>query len=389
MKSTTTGDPALIRRINTGIALDAVLKGEPLSRAAISAGTGLNKATVSSLVQDLLDRGLLTETGQGASSGGRKPVMLEFRASAGCAIGIDVGATYLMGVRADLRGEVLAELRRPMEAAGGRSVMEQLIGFIEELLPKQPPQPYGVVGIGIGLPGIVDGAGSLLLAPHMDWEPTEVARRLEERFGVPVHADNEANFGAQGERIFGAAAGIRHLVYVSAGMGIGTGLVLDGQLYRGASGFSGELGHLSIQFDGPACRCGNRGCWERFASEQAALESAAAIGCGSLEELAQLAEQGHSEALRIWDEIGSYLGIGIATIINVFNPEAVLIGSRLSMAARWLEPAVQREVQARALPFHRRQARVRFAELGDGSAVRGAAWQAAEGFLARVKAGEA
>jgi predicted NBD/HSP70 family sugar kinase len=394
MKPTTaTGDPAMIRRINTGIALEAVLKHAPLSRAAISEKTGLNKATVSSLVQDLLDQHLVLETGQGESSGGRKPVMLVFNKLAGHAVGVDVGANYIQGVLTDLEGGVIREIRRPHHAQSSPSIMEMLFDLIDELAASATAagavaSPYGLVGIGIGLPGIVDETGALLFAPNMDWEPTEVARLTEKRFGVPVRVDNEANFGALGEQVFGAGSGIRHLVYVSAGIGIGTGLVLDGKLYRGSAGHSGELGHLSIDYAGPLCRCGNRGCWELYASEQALLDKARIVGCGTLDDVLERAEAGDEDVLAVLEETGSRLGVGIATIVNIFNPEAVLIGNRLSRAKRWLEEPLARELASRALPYHRSRLRLLFAELGDASAVRGAAHQAVSAFLERVKAGE-
>ncbi len=390
MKPTTaTGDPAMIRRINTGIALEAVLKHAPLSRAAISEKTGLNKATVSSLVQDLLDQQLVLETGQGQSSGGRKPVMLVFNNRAGHTVGVDVGANYILGVLTDLEGSVLKEIRRPHEARSAASIMKLLFALIEELAAVGKSSPYGLVGIGIGLPGIVDETGALLFAPNMDWEPTEVARLTEARFGVPVRVDNEANFGALGEQVFGAGSGIRHLVYVSAGIGIGTGLVLDGKLYRGSTGHSGELGHLSVDYAGPPCRCGNRGCWELYASEQALLDNALPLGCRTLDEILERANAGDKTIIDVLERTGAMLGVGIATIANIFNPEAVLIGNRLSRAKRWLEAPLARELESRALPYHRSRLRVLFAELGDASAVRGAAHLAASAFLDRVKAGKA
>ena len=175
----------------------------------------------------------------------------------------------------------------------------------------------------------------------------------------------------------------------SAGIGIGTGLVLDGKLYRGAGGYSGELGHLSIDYKGAACRCGNQGCWELYASEQAVLDKAATLGCSSLDEVLERAEAGDPAVRAILEETGSYLGIGIATIINIFNPEAVIVGNSLSRARKWLEEPLRRALESRALPLHRSSHRLLFAELMDSSAVRGAAYTAADAFLGRVKAGEA
>ncbi|MBW7458864.1 ROK family protein, partial [Paenibacillus sepulcri] len=165
----TTGDLALVKKINTAIVLDAVLKNAPLSRAQISEQTGLNKATVSSLVQDLIDAHLVIETGPGESSGGRKPVMLVFRGSAGYAIGIDLGVNYIRGVLTDLEGAVISGRELTLKAHEIEDVLPKLNDCIESLIAAMPESPYGLVGIGIGVPGIVNDQGDILFAPNLAW----------------------------------------------------------------------------------------------------------------------------------------------------------------------------------------------------------------------------
>jgi predicted NBD/HSP70 family sugar kinase len=383
--TTTTGDQALIRKINTAIVLEAILRGEPLSRAAISELTGLNKATVSSLVQTLIDGRLVREIGTGVSSGGRKPVLLEFVATAGYAVGIDLGVNYIRGVLTDLRGRIAAERAIPLDTHVPDDVFAVLRPFVRELIDAAPASPFGVVGIGAGVPGLVDQSGSVLFAPNLNWRDVPLRDALARAFGLPVAIDNEANVGALGEQKYGAGRGLSNLVYVSVGIGIGTGLILERSLYKGAAGFSGELGHLSVEARGKRCRCGNLGCWELYASEQALLEKAAPRGYRSLEELIAAAAE-DAEARGMFAEIGEYLGIGIANILNVFNPEAVIIGNRMSRAKAWLEEPVRRTVERRALDFHRRGARLLFAELDERSAVLGAAELAISGYFDRLKA---
>ncbi|MFD1956412.1 ROK family protein [Paenibacillus thailandensis] len=383
-----TGDLAFIKKMNTSIVLDAVIKHAPLSRAQISERTGLNKATVSSLVQDLLDGDLITETGPGESSGGRKPVMLAFNATAGYAVGIDLGVNYIRGVLADLDGSAVAEQELELKRHEPEYALSELISCIERLIAAAPASRYGVVGIGMGVPGIVNDSGDILFAPNMEWRSVELRRMLEERFSIPVTIDNEANAGAQGEQKYGAGRGIAHQIYVSVGIGIGTGIILNKELYKGASGFSGELGHLSIEYDGKPCRCGNRGCWELYASENALLTRASELGLGeyrSLSKLIQAADAGDERVRQLFRSIGVYLGTGIANIINVFNPDVVIIGNRMSRAKAWLEEAVRDEVSRRTLPYHRERVRLTFAELQDRSAVRGAAHYAISRFFARIK----
>ncbi|MBB6730220.1 ROK family transcriptional regulator [Cohnella zeiphila] len=384
--TTKTGDQALIKRMNTAIVLEAILLGEPLSRARISDTTGLNKATVSSLVQDLIDNRLVREIGTGVSSGGRKPVLLEFIAEAGYAVGIDLGVNYLRGVLTDLRGRVVAQREIPLTDPDPEEVFKVLRPFIRQLMDEAPASPFGVVGIGVGVPGLVDRNGSVLFAPNMGWRDVPLREALDRAFHVPVLIDNEANVGALGEQKYGIGRGISNMVYVSVGIGIGTGLILHRELYKGESGFSGELGHLSVNAHGKPCRCGNRGCWELYASEQALLERAAESGYPrDLNALLAAAQDGDAQVQALLADIGEYLGVGIANIVNVFNPNAVIIGNRLSRAQAWLEPAMRRTVEERALGFHLRNAHLLFAELGDRSAVMGAVELAIAAFFDRLK----
>ncbi|RXZ78418.1 ROK family transcriptional regulator [Paenibacillaceae bacterium] len=384
----TTGDTMLIKKINTAIVLECVLKHAPLSRADISERTGLNKATVSSLVQDLIDSYLIVESGMGKSSGGRKPVMLLFNREAGHAVGIDLGVNYIRGVLTDLEGSIIEERLTSLTTVRAEEVLPVLEQLIAELIACAPSSPYGIVGIGLGVPGIVDDSGTVLFAPNLKWDNLPLQDQLANRFGLPVVIDNEANAGAQGEQRYGAGQGIANQIYVSVGIGIGTGIILNKSLYKGTSGFSGELGHLSIDFAGKLCSCGNRGCWELYASEHALLEGAARLGIHDLQSLVQAAAGGSDEAIGLFASIGEYLGIGIANIINSFNPDVVIIGNRITMARPWIEASLRNTVEQRTLPFHRRDMQILFAELGEQSAVRGAAYDAINRFFTLVKSGE-
>lgn len=374
-----------MKKMNTAIVLDAVLRYAPLSRAQISERTGLNKATVSSLVLDLIDNHLVADLGPGASSGGRKPNLLEFRASSGYAVGIDLGVNYIRGILTDLEGGVVAEHRLTLKAQNVESVIPRLLECIETLRARIPACPYGMVGIGIGVPGLVNESGTILFAPNLSWPEVPLRTIVEERFGVPVTIDNEANAGAQGEQRYGAGRGIANQIYVSVGIGIGTGMILNKELYKGAGGFSGELGHLSIHADGKPCRCGNQGCWELYASENALLEQSAPLGYHDLDALLEAAGRGEPEVLALFERIGEALGVGIANIVNVFNPDVVIIGNEMRRAEAWIEEAVQRTVARRALAHHRGKLQVLFAEQGEKSAVRGAAYYAISAFLGKMK----
>jgi Transcriptional regulator/sugar kinase len=374
-----TGDSALIRRINTAIVLECIRNESPLSRARISERTGLNKATVSSLVSGLIDAGLVSEIGTGESSGGRKPVMLLFNAGAGYAVGIDVGVNYIRGLLTDLAGAPAARRETKIARRSPDDVLPLLYDVIGGLIAEAPRSRYGVVGIGVGVSGIVGDDGTILFAPNLEWRNVPLKRLVEKRFGLPCVIDNEANAGAAGELRYGAGRGFADQIYVSVGIGIGTGIIINRELYRGKSGFSGELGHMSIVVDGRHCSCGNLGCWELYASEKSLLEQGEPYA--SFEAACAAAESGDGEAVRLLETIGGYLGAGIANIVNVFNPEAVILGNRVCIAEPFVRGAIEREIERRTQAYHREGMRLLFAELGEHSAVRGAAGYAISRFL--------
>ncbi|REK52182.1 MAG: ROK family protein [Thermobacillus sp.] len=374
-----TGDSALIRRINTAIVLECIRNESPLSRARISERTGLNKATVSSLVSNLIAGGLVSEIGTGESSGGRKPVMLLFNAGAGHAVGIDVGVNYIRGLLTDLAGTPVARRETKIARRSPEDVLPLLHDVIRGLIGDAPASRYGVVGIGIGVSGIVDDGGTILFAPNLNWRNVPLRRLVEERFNLPCVIDNEANAGAAGELRYGAGRGFADQIYVSVGIGIGTGIIINRELYRGKSGFSGELGHMSIAMDGRQCSCGNLGCWELYASEKALIEHGEPYA--SFEAACAAAESGDGQAVRLLETIGAYLGTGIANIVNVFNPEAVILGNRICIAERFVRGAVEREIERRTQTYNREGMRLLFAELGEHSAVRGAAGYAISRFF--------
>lgn len=385
-----TGDLNLVKKINKSIVLELLQKQSPISRASVAKLTGLTKATVSTLVAELMDEHLLFEIGTGESSGGRKPVMLVFRQDAGYAVGVDLGVNYIHAVLTDLKGDIIREHRISTKGSpSADKTLSELKNCLRLLIEVAPPSPYGVVGIGIGVPGITNDKGTVLFAPNLGWRDVPLQQLLEEEFHVPVSIDNEANAGAVGEMEFGAGQDASNLIYISIGIGIGTGIILKNELYRGASGYSGEMGHISIQADGKPCRCGNLGCWELYASENALLEQAAELllteGMGDLEELVELAEQGDTRTIELFARTGHYLGVGITNIINIFNPELIIIGNRFAEADRWLGPAIRKVIHTRALPYHREKMSLTFAGLGKRSCVAGASSFAVSRFFAERK----
>lgn len=376
----------LVKKINKSIVLDTIRRHAPLSRAKLSEVTGLNKATVSNLVADLISDELVQEIGPGESSGGRKPLMLLFRGTAGYAVGLELSVTRLKGVLTDLEGHIVADYAVDLEQHDVTSVYEQLKLAASHLMKQAPPSPHGVIGMGIGVPGMVDEQGTVLFAPNLKWEMVPLRAMMEECFNLPVTIDNEANAGARGELNFGAGIGVRHLIYISAGIGIGSGIMVDGELYKGAWGYAGETGHMSIEAEGLPCSCGNRGCWELYASEKVYEHpDQQHLPAHTTKELVEHAQHGHEAVLNLYSTIGRKLGVGITNIVNSFNPERIIIGGPLSEAKPWIESALKQVVEERTLPYHRRSLQVEWAALGSRSTRIGAAYSAISQFLGNVR----
>lgn len=388
-----TGDQFLVKKINKSIVLETIKKNGPISRAQISEVTGLNKSTVSSLVNELIQEEFAYEIGLGQSKGGRRPLMLLFNTTAGHAIGVDIGVNYLLAVLTDLQGNIVQETMLTIANLSFENIVDLLKQTIQALIDQAPPSKYGIVGIGIAVPGIVDEHGQILFAPNLGWENVDVKSIIQGHFHLPVTINNEAKAGAMGEKIFGVGKGIAHSVYVSLGIGIGTGIIINNELYKGCNGFAGEMGHIPIEPNGKKCRCGNRGCWELYASENALLEQAKALAIPpapnepeiTLAHLVTLADEGHHEVINLFNQVGEYIGLGLTTIINTFNPELIVIGNRMTSAEKWLINPITRVVENRSLAYSRKQLRIQFSGLNMHSAVFGAVSFAIDDFFANTR----
>ncbi|MBO0958706.1 ROK family transcriptional regulator [Neobacillus sp. MM2021_6] len=382
-----TWNQQIVKENNKALVLQMILAKEPLSRADIAQVTGLNKATVSSMVNELLDEELIYESGPGESSGGRRPVLLHFNKVAGYAIGLNIGVNYILCILTDLKGNILIEKNQLLLDTSYPVVTSLVIEMIHSVMDEMPKSKYGTVGIGIGVPGIVDKSGTILLAPNLGWKDLSLKQLITDEFNLPVIIENEANAGSYGEKQFGVGQNFQNIVYVSAGIGIGVGIILNGELYQGKNGFAGEMGHMIIEANGKPCSCGSRGCWEAYASEHALInvENQKYL---SLELLIELAEKNDQSALNLFEQIGRYLGYGINNIINTFNPEQVIIGNRLAKAQKWLEESIRKTINTHTLSFHRQEVELQFSTLSIYSAALGVIAFVVEDFITGGKVEE-
>ncbi len=377
---TMTWNQQVVKKNNKALVLKIIIEKEQISRADIAQVSGLNKTTVSLLVNELLEEELIFESGPGISSGGRRPVILHFNKEAGYTIGVDIGVNYVLCVLTDLQGKIIIEKNQSVQRTPYSGIISIVQTMIQALLEEMPASKYGVVGIGAGVPGIVNGEGTILLAPNLGWTNIQLKDDLEKMFQIPVIIENEAKAGAVGEQQFGAGQDFQNIIYISAGIGIGVGIIFNKQLYQGKNGFSGEMGHMVIQMNGKRCNCGSRGCWEAYASEQALLEMAGQ-NAESLEQLIQLADKGDQTARDLFKEAGNYLGYGINNIINTFNPDQIILGNRMAIAKDWIEESIQTTIEQHTLPYHKREMQFTFSTLSKYSTVLGVSAFVVENFL--------
>jgi glucokinase len=300
------------------------------------------------------------------------------------AIGIDIGGTKVAALRVAEDGDVLDRRERPTPADDVAATVETVSDLAAELAAA------GGEAIGVGAAGMVDfAAGVLRYAPNLAWREIPLRDLLSERTGLPCVVDNDANVAAWGEYRFGAARGYRHVLAVTVGTGIGGGIVADGELLRGAHGFAAEIGHIIVEPDGPPCGCGNRGCWEQVASGRALGRLAraeverepagriAALAGGaeaSGRHVSEAAREGDPAAAAIFATVGRRLGEGIAGLVNILDPEVVIVGGGVAEeGAVLLEPAREAFLDAVEAPEHRPEVPILAATLGNDAGAIGAA----------------
>ncbi|MED4697119.1 xylose repressor [Peribacillus frigoritolerans] len=341
-------DQALVKKMNQKLILNEILKNSPISRAALSEITGLNKSTVSSQVNELIEKNIIFEIGAGQSSGGRRPVMLVFNKNAGYSIGIDIGVDYLNGILTDLEGNIILEKASDLSSPSAGEVKEILFALIHDFINHMPDSPYGLVGIGICVPGLVDSNQKIIFMPNLEWYIEDLQLLIESEFNVPVFVENEANAGACGEKVFGVTKNYENIIYISINVGIGVGIIINNELYKGVNGFSGEMGHMTIDFNGPKCSCGNRGCWELYASEKALLDSFSNDEKNMLrKEIVERANKNDVAVLNALQNFGFYVSIGLTNILNTFDAQAIILRNNIIESHPIVLNTIKNEVSSR------------------------------------------
>jgi predicted NBD/HSP70 family sugar kinase len=339
--------PNTIRGINKQIVLNYVRDRAPISRAEIARETALQRSTVSAIVDDLHDAGLVEEIGMGDSTGGRKPTLLKIRTGVPVAIGIDITPRLTTVATADLSGQILEKETFPT-SPNEDEMRERIIAKVSKYARLHHKHNLEV---GISVPGIADQAsGNVVYVPYFQWSNWDIAEQITDRTGLPVIIDNDANAVALAELWFGEERIRKHrnFITVLVADGIGTGIIFDGQIYRGEKGAAGEFGHMIVGDNAPVeCSCGSRVCWEAHASEKASVyryqvsNGSTKDGDFSFEQLLQLAHEGKPDATRALKESGKFLGIGISNLIVGFSPQAVVISGNIVKAWALIKDEIQ------------------------------------------------
>jgi len=384
-----------VKNINKHAVLD-LIRFTPggISRVEISRRLGLTRAAVTSIVNDLMPTGIIREAESIIVKSGRPPIVLEINPARGHVIGIDFGATHLSVLIADLSTRILEEKEIELDIQKGPKVcLDEAARLTRELLGRQNLSFEAVLAVGVGVPGpIVADAGMVISPPIMPgWDRYPIRDSLEKLFECPISVNNDAELGALGEWAAGAGRGERNLAYIKVGSGIGAGLLIDGQIYRGVTGSAGEIGHLTIDENGPVCNCGNSGCLEAFAGGHAlAAQAQEAIRKGqrtqlsailpieniSARDIAMAARRGDLVSQQILAKAGTHIGIAIAGLVNLFNPGMVIVGGGVAQTGDILLEPLRQAVRRRSLPAATSVVQITTAMLGRRSSSMGAIIQA-------------
>lgn len=379
-----------MKQLNKAAILNAIRLHGPIPRAEIAKLTKLTPPTVTNLVAELMEERLVVESALGESTGGRKPILLRINSAAFHVIGVYAGAKRILAVDANLDGQVMREVETKIPFSPSESVFLQLLReTVQKILEKSQTDGSTVLGIGIGMHGLVDPRRGLsLFAPNLKLENIAVKDFLEREFHLPVEVENDVRALALAESWFGQGRDTANFVCVNVGTGIGAAIVIDHQLYQGTSFTAGEIGHTTIDVNGPRCNCGNRGCLEVMAAGPALVRRAqlalhqgkpSLLGewiQGKREELDgeliyRAAMNGDEVAISALAETGRYLGIGLANLINTLNPSLIILTGGVSRAGDFILNPLRETVQERALRAPRKAVTIVASRLGRNAAAVG------------------
>lgn len=384
-----------VKNINKHAVLD-LIRFAPggISRAELAHRMDLSRAAMTAIVNDLLDAEIVHETESRNGQSGRPPIILQINPMRGRVVGIDMGVTHLTIALADFSAQVIDEIEIPFDITQGPiPCLAQAEALLTELLEKNDIRLQHIMAIGMGVPGPIANQAGIVIAPPVmpGWDGYPIRTEMESKWKIPISLNNDAELGMLGEWAYGAGRGEEYLAYIKVGSGIGAGLLLNGQVYQGATGSAGEIGHLTIDENGPLCDCGSTGCLEALAGGKAIARQAREViasgkktllsSMGPPEELTArdvvaAARRGDLPSQQIISRAGSYLGIAIAGMVNLFNPRVVVIGGGVSQIGDLFLQPIRDTIQRRSLAGSAQVVKINTAILHRRSSIMGAIVQA-------------
>jgi predicted NBD/HSP70 family sugar kinase len=373
--------PEEIRRHNLGLLLREIHQHGALTRADLTAALGLNRSTIGALVSDLVQLGLVEEyIPPGRDRAGRPSHVVAPRADGPYVLAVEVGVERLITAAIGLGGTVYARQEHPIEGHARRpdAIVAQIVAEGAAIAAQLPPGARAVA-IGVSVPGTVrQRDGFVEHAPNLDWRAIPFAAMLQAKFADPVDVlvGNDADLGAVAEHQRGAAIGYDHMIYLNGSVGVGAGIIAEGRQLHGVGGYAGEIGHMTINPDGPPCHCGSTGCVETYIGEHALLRAAGITdqhGAEAIAALFRAAEAGEPNASAAVHTVAVWLGRTLANIVNLFNPQAVVVGGSLAEVVRLERLTVESELDRRAMAASRSGVKVLLPGLKQDSALIGAA----------------
>jgi len=372
---------------NRLLILRTIYNNAKISRADIARVTGLNRATVSDAVTELMKDGVVAEVGIGSSVAGKPPILLSMVDDARYLIGVDLAESEFRGAVINLRGKIIHRLNLAINGRDGDAALASVYGLLDKLIPLAEGP---ILGIGIGTPGLINTRQRVVRnAVNLDWHDLPLGDLLDERYKMPVHIANDSQSAALAEFTFGASKNISNLIVINIGRGTGAGIVLNRQLYYGDSFGAGEFGHVAIVENGERCRCGHYGCLETVTSSQAIVRSARAIAKNDLhsklyrlvaspEEInidivSQAFAEGDEAIRTLITEVGRYLGFAAAILVGILNVNRIVIAGRVARFGQALLEPIKQEIKRRSLPGLADETVVEITTLGPDIVILGAA----------------
>jgi glucokinase-like ROK family protein len=386
-----TGDQEKVRKVNRSLVLNTLRLHAPTSRAQVANITGLTRGTVSNIVNVLIEDGLVFEDKLQDSKIGRPSILLGLRPDGGAVIGVEIGVDFISVLLTNFVAETLWEIRAQTTLSQSQTdIINQAEKYIDQALSTAKELGLRPLGIGVGLPGLVNvRQGNLIMAPNLHWKNVPLRLIWNQRFHLPIYIDNEANLSALGEYYFGVARNVDNFIYLTSDIGLGGGIMIDGRLFRGGHGYGGEIGHIQRDPLGEQCGCGRIGCWEtqvgpravlrrvknnlKVQSDQLLLDACS----GDFDKLTfdmvvKFALDGNSICRQAIEEVAVNLGVGIADLVNIFNPDLIVIGGALTLGKDILQSIIEKTVFSSALQPATDNLRIKFSERSSEACVLGA-----------------